>query len=83
MIVSLKGEHNHDHEVTELVKNVFIPAVANPFVRGRSFMKDRYNGILNNVGHAAFPQDHQHHPLQEEVGRRRKTAHPFVAAGTR
>ena len=35
MIVSKKGEHNHDNELVEntvkkLVKNVFTPAVANP-----------------------------------------------------
>ena len=47
MIVSVKGEHNHDNELVEntvkkLVKNVFTPAVANPSVGGRCVITNHF-----------------------------------------
>ena len=82
MIVSVKGEHNHDNELVEntvkkLVKNVFTPAVANPSVGGRSVMKDVSSAILNNVGQEGL----SYMPSSKTISA--TLSHLFLTAGTR
>ena len=82
MIVSEKGEHNHDNELVEntvkkLVKNVFTPAVANPSVGGRSVMKDISSAILNNVGQEGLSYMPSPKTISATLSRKRKREKNF------
>ena len=85
MIVSIKGNHNHDSNVVEttvknIVKDFMEPAVANPSVGGRAVMRDISNVVLNSdVGAVGLSYMPCPKTISATLSRKRKIEKNFPA----